>query len=107
MVLCAATQEGWKRSHPQAPTTEEALHHIAGGKLHSCLPGVSGQSGVSTIGEEKPHGFQVVIGYCVMDRPVRTGVLAERERKRGIAKNLFWDKTDLVMTTSSSQKVML
>lgn len=42
-----------------------------------------------------------------MDRPVRTGVLAERERKRGIAKNLFWDKTDLVMTTSSSQKVML
>lgn len=51
VVLCAATQDGWKCSHPQAPTTEEALHHVAGGKLHSCLPGVSGQSGISTIGE--------------------------------------------------------
>lgn len=51
VVLSAARQEGWKCSLPPAPTTEEVLHHVAGGKLHSCLPRVSGQSGISTIGE--------------------------------------------------------
>lgn len=61
-----------------APTTEEALHHFAGGKLHGCLPRVRGQSGISTIGEQKPHGFQVVIRYCIMDRPARTEALAEK-----------------------------
>lgn len=70
------------------PTTEEVLHHVTGGQLHCCLPRVCGQSGISTIGKEKPHGFQVVICYCIMDRPART----EAERDCEFAKEMLWFK---------------
>lgn len=74
-----------------APTTEEALHHIAGGQLHCCLPRVRGQSGISTIGKEKPHGFQVVICYCIMDRPAR----AEAERGWEFAEEMLFELRSL------------
>lgn len=50
-------------------TAEKALHGVAAGQLHGCLPRVGGQCGVSPIGQQEPDGLQVVIDHRVMNRP--------------------------------------
>lgn len=51
-------------------TAEKALHGIAAGQLHGCLPRVGSQCRVSPIGQQEPDGLQVVVDYCVMNWPV-------------------------------------
>lgn len=51
-------------------TAEKALHGVAAGQPHGCLPRVGGQCGVGPIGQQEPDGLQVVVDHCVMNWPV-------------------------------------
>lgn len=48
-------------------TGEESLHVVTVGHLEEATARVSGQGGVSSIGQQDAHHVQMVVLYCIMN----------------------------------------